>query len=378
LSPSDYASLPFDSQTGHNTVAKSVCGSKRLVAGTLAGSPAAKPLVGPLAVHYCAGLSKVSLRDYTLDPRRLAESVVRYYERFRPDAVWLSADTWVTAEAMGAEVAFPGPTQPLAGTGRACVQSAADIERISPPDPGTQGRWPLMLEAMRLIDAAIGKDVFIVACFDQYPFSLACALMGIQQVMLLLIDNPSVIESLMEKCSEYTVAYATALAEAGADMLSGGDSPAGLIGPRLYRDVALPFEEQVFAALKSKFSIPLSLHICGNAMPILADMATSGADVLELDQHVDIAYACRVVGPEIAIWGNLDPVGLLARGTPEQVRAATTTLLDTVAACGQRRFVLSSGCTLAVDTPPENLDALLETARCRGPLDPPPSERRGE
>ncbi len=301
--------------------------------------------------------------DYTLNPRLLADSVMRYYEQFRPDAVWLSADTWVTAQAMGAAVSFPGPEQPLAGTGAPCVRSRADIERIGPPDPQRQGRWPLMLEALRLIDGAIGKEAFIVACFDQYPFSLACALMGIQQVMLLLIDDPPLIESLMAKCSEYTVAYAAALAEAGADMLSGGDSPAGLIGPGFYRQAALPFEKRVIAAVKSRCSLPVSLHICGNALPILADMATSGADVLELDQRVDIAEACRVIGPEIAIWGNLDPVGLLAQSGPAEVRGETEDLIRTMWRLGQRRFVVSSGCTLAPDTPPENLRALIETVR---------------
>jgi MtaA/CmuA family methyltransferase len=303
------------------------------------------------------------MRDYTLNPRLLADSVIGYYQQFRPDAVWLSADTWVTAEAMGAAVSFPGPEQPLAGTGEACVRTMADIERIGPPDPQTQGRWPLMLEALRLIDRAIGEEAFVVACFDQYPFSLACALAGIQQVMVLLIDDRPLIESLMAKCSEYTVAYAAALAEAGADMLSGGDSPAGLIGPRLYREAALPFEKRVIAALKSQLSIPVSLHICGNAMPILADMATSGADVLELDQHVDVAEACRVIGREIAIWGNLDPVGLLAQGTPAEVQAETEDLVRTVRRLGHRRFVVSSGCTLAPDTPQANLRAHIEAAQ---------------
>jgi MtaA/CmuA family methyltransferase len=303
------------------------------------------------------------MRDFTLNPQLLADSVIRYYERFRPDAVWLSADTWVTAEAMGAAVGFPGPEQPLAGTGEPCVRSMADVQRIGPPDPKTQGRGPLMLEALRRINAEIGKEVFIVACFDQYPFSLACALMGIQQVMLLLIDDRPLVESLMARCSEYTVAYAAALAEAGADMLSGGDSPAGLIGPGLYRDVALPLEKQVIAALKSQFSVPVSLHICGNALPILADMATSGADVLELDQHVDIASACRVVDPQIAIWGNLDPVRQLAQSTPAEVRSQTEDLIRTVRRCGRQRFVISSGCTLAPDTPPDNLRALIETTR---------------
>ena len=95
-------------------------------------------------------------------------------------------------------------------------------------------------------------------------------------------------------------------------------------------------------------------------------MATSGADVLELDHQVDIATACRIVGPEIAIWGNLDPVGLLARGSPEQVRRETEALLQTVQSCGHRRFVLSSGCTLTVNTPPENLVAMLDVARRLG------------
>ena len=61
--------------------------------------------------------------------------MLRYYEGFRPDAVWLSADTWVTAQAMGAAVAFPAGNQPMGGTGEPLVRAAADIDRIPPPDP---------------------------------------------------------------------------------------------------------------------------------------------------------------------------------------------------------------------------------------------------
>ncbi len=340
--------------------------SEHLVGQTLMGRPVPRAVSGPLAVHYCARLAGISMRDYTLNPRTLADCVLRYYETFRPDAIWLSADTWVTAQAMGAAVAFPADNQPLAGTGEPCVRSAADIDRIPSPDPDSQGRWPMMLEAMRLLDAALGKDVFVVACFDQYPFSLACALMGIQQVMTRLMDDRSMVEALMARCAEYTLAYALALAEAGADMLSGGDSPAGLIGPRLYRAVALPLEQRVITGLKDSVTIPVSLHICGNAMPILTDMVASGADVLELDHEVDMATAFRMLGPEMGIWGNLDPVALLAQGTSEAVRQAVVDLIATAAACGHRRLVISSGCTLAPDTPSANLHAMLDAVRNSG------------
>ncbi|NLX53628.1 MAG: hypothetical protein GXY58_00775 [Planctomycetaceae bacterium] len=337
--------------------------SRQIVQRALAGEPAPRLATGPLAVHYCAHLSGVTLRQYTTDARTMAECIVRYYERFQPDAVWVSADTWVTAEAMGARVEFAGDNQPLGGAGVPLVRTRADVDRIPPPDPRSQGRWPLMIEAVQRVVDALGQRAFVVACIDQYPFSLACALMGMQPVMTSLLDDRSLVAALMERCSEYTQAYAVALAGAGADMLSGGDSPAGLMGPQLYRQVALPAEQRVIEGIRRHTATPISLHICGNATPILADMATSGAEILELDQQVDMRQACRSLGPAITIWGNLDPVGVLARGSAAVVRAAAQQLVQTMRDCGHARFVLSSGCTLAIETPPENVDALLLAAR---------------
>ncbi len=338
-------------------------GSRQLVSDCLRGSGSVRFPIGPLAVHYCARLAGVSLRQYSTDPRTLAECVARYWERFRPDVVWLSADTWVNAEAMGAAVRFPDEDQPACGIGEPLVQRAADLDRIASPDPGRHGRWPLMLEALERIRQMLGREAFVVACFDQYPFSLACQLLGLQRTMLLVCDDRSLVEAVMERALEYAAAYATALARAGADMLSGGDSPAVMLGPQLYRQIALPFERRLVAALHQAVAVPVSLHICGDTTPLLADMCRCGADVYELDWQVPIDQASQTLGSDVTIWGNLDPVGLLARGTPEQVRQTTTDLLQTVLRCGHRRFVLSSGCTLAVDTPEANLQAMFHAGR---------------
>jgi uroporphyrinogen decarboxylase len=337
--------------------------AKQIVLGALRGEETARPAAGPLAVHYCARVAGRSLREYTTDAETLAECVVRYYEAFRPDAVWLSADTWVMAEAMGAATRFPGDEQPKCGSGEPLVHTAADVERIPPADPSSQGRCPLMIEALRRIRRSLGDDVFLVACFDQYPFSLACQLLGAERAMLALCDGRPLLDAVMERAVEYTAVYGLALAEAGADMLSGGDSPAVLLGPRLYGDVALPMERKLIAQLKGTVRVPISLHICGDATPILSAMATTGADVLELDHKVSMAVAAERLGANVAIWGNIDPVGVLAQGTAEQVRRATSNLLAAVTEHRVRRFVLSSGCTIAMETPPENLRAMFGTAR---------------
>ncbi|HNQ89847.1 MAG TPA: uroporphyrinogen decarboxylase family protein [Verrucomicrobiota bacterium] len=334
--------------------------SRQVVARALEGRETPRVPTGPLAVHFCAGVAGCTLRQYTADARVLADSIIRYYERFRPDAVWLSADTWVSAEAMGATVGATNDDQPWGGVGGPWVRTLADVDRIPPPDATTQGRYPLMLEAFRRIRAALGGTVFLVACFDQYPFSLASALTGLDRALLLSRDDPRFLEALMERCLEYGLAYGRALGAAGADLLSGGDSPAGLLGPRGYLDLALPYERRLIAALKLATRKPVSLHICGDTRPILAAMATSGADVLEIDHAVDLAEACRIVGPDIALWGNLDPVGVLFEGSVAQVRQARRKAVAAVEACGHRRFVLSTGCTLSPATPAENLEALLQ------------------
>ena len=337
--------------------------SKQLVTAALRGLPTPRIPTGPLAVHYCAGLAGYTLRQYTTDAKILAESVIRYYEMFKPDAVWLSADTWISAEAMGAKVGPLADNQPFGGLDEPMIRSAVDIDRIPAPNPSSQGRYPLMLEALARVVEVLGQDVFIVACFDQYPLSLAAALMGINEIMLKVYDDPPFVEALMARCSDYALAYGSALSRAGAHMLSGGDSPAGLLGPDLYQEIALPAERQLIKCMQDATGKTVSLHICGNARPILPFMKTSGADVLELDHAVSMAEACRVVGPEVALWGNIDPVSVLAQGTPESVRAESLRIIAAARHAGHQRLVLSSGCTLAVETPAANLHSLIAAAR---------------
>jgi len=104
-------------------------GSKELVRATLGGGTVPRYPAGPLAVHYCARFAGASVRQYTSDAAVLAESVIRYYERFRPDAVWLSADTWVNAQAMAPgskrwQTACPGAASAAPSSGRSVTSSS--------------------------------------------------------------------------------------------------------------------------------------------------------------------------------------------------------------------------------------------------------------
>ena len=76
---------------------------------------------------------------------------------------------------------------------------------------------------------------------------------------------------------------------------------------------------------------------------------------------MDIALVKEKMGGRVALMGNVAPLGLGVRGTPEQVFAAAMQCLDKAAPGGG--MILSFGGGVSPGTLPENIDALLEASR---------------
>ena len=81
-------------------------------------------------MHFCAADVGVSFLDFSLNPKVHIECLLRYYEKYEPDVIWISADTWVTAQAVGAPVHSPDSNQPLAGPSDGFIHSRHDLDRI--------------------------------------------------------------------------------------------------------------------------------------------------------------------------------------------------------------------------------------------------------
>ena len=61
--------------------------------------------------------------------------------------------------------------------------------------------------------------------------------------------------------------------------------------------------------------------------------------------------------------GNIDPSDPLVLGNPDQVRAKAKAIIE---ATGGRNLILSSGCAMGANTKPENMVALVESAKLYG------------
>ena len=98
-------------------------------------------------------------------------------------------------------------------------------------------------------------------------------------------------------------------------------------------------------------------------MPIIAAMAETGAAVLEIDSPVDLAEARKIVGDDIVLKGNIDAAAVIEKGTVADVEAAVAAAIEAGAG---GRFILSTGDSIPISAPEENVKAMVEAGRKYG------------
>jgi MtaA/CmuA family methyltransferase len=313
-----------------------------------------------------AAQAGLSLREYCTDGRAMAEAHIAAWERYGHDMIDLENGVAALASAVGCGVGFETDTSPPWVVAPA-LERIEDVDQLRPIDPSRDGMLPELLKATRLISEALGDRAFLLAEADQGPFSLATQIVGVEALLMALTDpdREGFVRRLLDYTTQQVIRYARALIEAGAHMTGMGDSIAGpdVCSPALYRRFAWPYERQVVETLAAEGTM-IGLHICGDSTRIINDMVGTGSQLLAVDHKVDRAAVKEATRGVTTLIGTVDPSGVLARGTPDEVRAAARTDLAALAAGGG--FILAPGCALPYDTPEANIRALVETAERDG------------
>lgn len=301
-----------------------------------------------------AGLAQagLTLSAVHTDPAQLAAAAASSYRLAGFEAAVVPCDLCVEAEALGAVLDFradePEPQLPrVQGT----VAESAAAFKLPAGAITRRGRLPVVGAALAQLRAEVGSEV-VIGAFVPGPFTLAMQIIDAGPLLMELAETPATVAALLEQLTPVLIEVAQFYRASGADFITVhemGGSP-GYLGPGPFEQLVLPRLQQLLAALPA----PRVLSVCGRTNRAIHLLAAAGADALNVDQTNDLAASRAALGPEARLFGNLDPIGVLADGSPEQVAAAVR------AAIAAGADAVWPGCDLYPLMPAANLRALVE------------------
>jgi len=303
----------------------------------------------------------VTMEQFRNDPKIIAESFIAAVDKYQYDGILVDIDTVTLAGAVGVPVDFPVKEPARSHIG--CLNDMVEVKNLKTVNVENYKYIQVWLEATRLLKEYFKDEIYIRGNCDQAPFSLASMMRGAQNWMLdLMMADENMIFELLDYCTEATGQFIKLMVQTNCDMVSNGDSPAGpeMISAEMYEKYALPYEKRI-VDIAHKAGLPYTLHICGDTDIILDKMLKTGADAFELDYKTDIQKVFDLYKDKVTLIGNIDPSGVLALGTVEEVKAKTRELLEIYK--DSNYFILNAGCAIPANTPSENLMEMIQVGR---------------
>ncbi len=232
------------------------------------------------------------------------------------------------------------------------IWTTPDDIRI-PPDLLTHPDTACVLNAIRLLRKEFGNEVAIIGK-TMGPWSLGYHCFGVEQFLLLSLDDPGKTKLCLEKLKEVTVQFGVAQLEAGADALTLPDHATGdLVNAEYYKR----YLRDLHIEMVERIPLPLILHICGRTVDRMGYIAETGMAAFHYDSKNQPQESMEAVGGRIALVGNINnPETLFSKG-PEQVRAEVYKNLDS----GVQ--LVGPECAIPLQTAIENLKEIPRAVR---------------
>lgn len=309
-----------------------------------------------------------TISKYRHSAQLMAEAEIVAYQMFGHDGVGAGLAHPELAEALGAKLKFPENNTPYLE--EPAIKDWSDLEHLEPADPKKAGRMPLYIETLKILKDKLGKEVPVGSCAGG-PFSTAAFVRGIDNLLRDLHKNPEKVHRLMQLITDSALLYIDEVIDLGCGVgIADPVASCSMISAAHFREFVKPYIKQYADHVRERTGFGPGLHICGNTTRIWRDMVETGAVALSLDHVIDLGAAKNQVGNEVRLVGNVDPVGVLARGTQEEIRDAVRHCLSQ--ACDNPKgYTLATGCQIPLGTPVENIQCFASAARTLGryPID---------
>lgn len=259
----------------------------------------------------------------------------------------------IEAEAMGAEVSLgtkinePRVTEYI-------IDSVCDWKKLKRINVN-EGRSKVVIDAIKILKEK-NKDIPVIANLTG-PVSLASSLMEPTIYYKELVKKSKEAHEFMDFVTENLIDFGKAQLEAGADVLAISD-PSGtgeLLGPKMFREFAVPCLNKIINSLKDYAKTGTIIHICGRLKSIYDELNLLQSDAISFDSITSVKQVCDNVKNK-TIMGNVSTF-TLENSLPEDIKALASNCIKSGVT------ILSPACGIGPKTSLKNIRAMVEVAK---------------
>ena len=304
----------------------------------------------PILMHFAARFNNTTYGKFASDYKVLVESNIRAMEYFDTDMVSLISDPYRETSAFGARIEYIPEGVPR------CldhiVKTIDDAKRLQIPDVHKCERTSDRIRGAEYFQKLL-KGTVPVSGWIEGPLAEACDLSGVNEMLVNLMTDPDFSNFLMDKCMITARNFAKAQIEAGCDLIGMGDAICSQIDKESY-DLFVRQRHCELIAFIHECGASVKLHICGDTTHLLESFRNLNADIIDLDWQVDLDKGREILGNNIVIGGNINPV-LVQDKSEEEVYSMSRILVNKFR---DQKYLLAAGCEITVLTPHQNLMAM--------------------
>jgi uroporphyrinogen decarboxylase len=236
-----------------------------------------------------------------------------------------------------------------------------EIGSYRPPDPNLPELYCETEQAIR----DFKSEYWIVGVTVTTIFEKAWALRGYEQILMDMLINPDLVDTLFEFPFRYHLSMARKLVEMGVDMIWIGDDIGAqhsmLIAPEQWRRFLKDKMAEFIQSIKSvNPNVKVAYHSDGYIYPIIPDLIEIGLDVLNPIQpgSMNPLTLKNEFGDKLCFWGGIDEQLTLPFGSADDVKKEVSERVATLGKNGG--LIIGPTHHVQLDTPIDNFIAMVK------------------
>ena len=221
-------------------------------------------------------------------------------------------------------------------------------------------------DTIKLVKQKIGNQ-FSIHSEVFSPWSQFLELLNYEYALMAIMDDPDKVRACLERLTEGSIELGRKQARLQVDaiLISSAFAGGGLISKEQYANFVLPYEKRIIEEIKKEFDIPIYTHTCGSIgdrLDLMMETGTNGIDTLDPPPlgNVHLKEAKKQLSGKVFIKGNIDPVNTLLNSDLSGIEKDVEARINIGKPGGG--YILSTACSIAPHTQPENIELLHKLA----------------